>query len=366
MTDSHSCSPAASRLLYFDVTKHSRQSHHSGLKRVSGRLHDALRQVGGLQVHTVRWSVFRQCFLLTESSKPVTDGQPNDIFFTPEVFAFSERPFIRRWLKRFRGPTGRIFYDAIPFFHPEATWPKSVRRFPRMLRDLAVFDNVFYISGQSRKDALRAGIELGVSIPEGSLLTLGSDYREPCRDRDPGSSVTFLQVGILEPRKGQQELLEACEELWQGGFVFKLVLIGRTNPHFGLPLIERISELRSSGRDILHLSDADDEDLATWHSRADLLVSASRAEGFGLPVLEALWAGCPVLASRQPVCDLVKDGNGCIVMESVDKENLKRHLKRFLEQPEELRILRDQIIREGLPRWRDTARQLLEDFPCDT
>lgn len=365
MTGMDRCLPAKRRL-YFDVTRHSRQSHHSGLKRVSNRLQHALMEVGGHDVIPVKWSVFRRRYVCSGSGVAVNRSRPQDIFFTAEVFSLRERPFMRRWLSRFRGQTGRIFYDAIPFLHPDTTWPRSVRRFPAMLADLQAFNKVFYISAQARKDALSAGDKLGLPVPEGSILTLGSDYAAAACGHCAQPLTTFLQVGILEPRKGQDILLDACEELWRAGHVFKLVLLGRVNPHFGQPIVSRIRQLRSQGMDILHLPDADDSELAEWHRRAGLLVSPSLAEGFGLPVLEALWAGCPALASRQPACELLRDGAGCRIVDPVDSRILRRHLGHYLEHPEELDELRQQIDRATLPLWRETADQLLEGFPLAT
>ncbi len=359
------CPSQDERNVYYDVTKYSRQAHFSGLNRVSRRLREALAREGE-QVTPVRWSTARQCYVDTGTGSQIGQARDKDLFITPEVFSLSERPFMRRWMRRFEGTSACIFYDAIPFFHPESTWPKSVRRFPKLLADLAAYDKVFYISRKAAEDAKTAADNLGIQVPQGNLLVLGSDYRPGTLPDRAVSAVTFLHVGILEPRKQQSLLLDACARLWQEGFQFKVVFLGRVNPHFGKPIISRIKELQSSGRDLMHIPQASDEVLAQWHAQASLLVSPSVSEGFGLPVLEALWAGCPVVASRQPACEYISRGSGCVVLDPMNAGTLYQQLLDLLKDPESLHRMEAGIDRAKLPVWRDTALQLLKGISSAT
>ncbi len=351
-------------VLYYDNTKQLRQAHSSGLNRVSRRLMNALSKRDDIFLKPVKWSSLRRSYICIESGKPVGEGNPGEVFFSPEVFALSERRFSIKWMKKFRGKTACLFYDAIPHKNPDTTWPKSVRRFPKLLRDLSLYCHVFYISEQARLDALRAAEDLKLPKPEGSLLGLGCDYMDKPPERIPGDELVILQVGIVEPRKGQGILLQACEKLWDEGAVFKLVLLGRVNPHFGKPVLSKIREMIASGRNIIHKADAGDEDLAMWHGRANLQVSPSMAEGFGLPVVEALWAGCPVLSSAQPVLKSLSFSTGIQVLEEVTPEAVYRHLRSLILQPGILEQLAEKVDGSVLPTWSDTAEELSYAFRC--
>lgn len=350
------------RTLYFDITKARRQGHFSGLNRVSARLREAIASCGGISLVSVRWSVLRRGYVEVDSGRPVGTGGTGDAFFTPEVFALRERPFCRGWMERFKGRTGTLFYDAIPYFHPEITWPHSVRRFPRWYADLQAYDVVSFISSHSCEEARVVHEETGMPLAAGPVLPMGCDYRDNRPERIPAQDLTLVNIGIIEPRKGQDCLLKACESLWMDGFTFKLVFLGRVNPHYGKPLVERMRLLQQAGRPVIHEEQVDDDRLAHWHQRASLAVLPSRAEGFGLPVLEALWAGCPVLASSQPSLDTVPGQRGIRTLPEVDAGPLEEALRELLGDPDSLASLEEAIPADTLPTWKDAARQLLQQL----
>lgn len=110
----------------------------------------------------------------------------------------------------------------------------------------------------------------------------------------------FLMVGTIEPRKGHAVALQAFRKLWAAGSPARLLVIGRV----GWMVDDLMRDLRSSpelGRRLHVLTDAGDDDLAAAYAGATALLAASKVEGFGLPIAEALRAGLPVLASDIPV-----------------------------------------------------------------
>lgn len=353
------------RVLYVDTTKSSRQGHQSGLNRVSGSLLGELGSMEGLSCRPVRWSTRRRGYIEVATGRPVGNAEAGDAFFTPEVFALRERPFSRTWLKRFRGRRAVVFYDAIPFFYPQTTWPRSVRRFPRWFADLEAYDRVLFISGAARDSAREVSRRTGWKEPEGPVLRLGADYRlEPPEQSEGGArDPVLLSVGILEPRKGQQLLLDVCEGLWSRGQAFKLVLLGRVNPHFGKVLNREIKRLQALGRDLVHEAGAGDERLAYWHGQATLVVQPSRAEGFGLPVLEALWAGCPVACTRQPCLEVCGEAmEGLRVIDPLRAAPLREAIEAAIRESGPGQKRPGKAVREQLPTWRAAAEALVADL----
>jgi glycosyltransferase involved in cell wall biosynthesis len=100
----------------------------------------------------------------------------------------------------------------------------------------------------------------------------------------------FLFVGRLEPRKNLRLALEAFARL--GDPHVKLVVVGRND--FEAP--DTLARLNGDVN-VIHLQDVSDGELAALYAHARALIYPSLGEGWGIPVLEALGAGCPVIAS---------------------------------------------------------------------
>ncbi len=130
---------------------------------------------------------------------------------------------------------------------------------------------------------------------------LGGDFAPPARvGAPPIAPGYFLMVGTLEPRKGHQVALDAFERLWSAGKDVSLVIVGRPG-WLTEGLMERIRGHAELGRRLVWLDDADDAALEAAYRGAHALIAASEAEGFGLPLVEAMLRGVPVLASDIPV-----------------------------------------------------------------
>lgn len=108
----------------------------------------------------------------------------------------------------------------------------------------------------------------------------------------------ILFVGTLEPRKNVPMLLRAYERMWRETAVdVPLVIIGSK----GWLYDEVFATIEALGlRDqVRHLSGIFDEQLAHFYTAAGVLVTPSHYEGFGLPALEAMHCGCPVIVSNR-------------------------------------------------------------------
>jgi glycosyltransferase involved in cell wall biosynthesis len=102
----------------------------------------------------------------------------------------------------------------------------------------------------------------------------------------------ILSVASMDPRKNLTKLVEAYQMAGIGQEV-KLVLAGKTDPIFNIDLPEEIL-----ARSVGYVSD---EELSSLYENAAIFVCPSLYEGFGIPPLEAMALGCPVILSDIPV-----------------------------------------------------------------
>lgn len=189
-----------------------------------------------------------------------------------------------------------VVYDIIPVTHPHfIEQPESYRVWFDWA--MAASDRIVTISRYSRDEIVarwpdRAG--------DTFWFHLGGDFGAPAPARPPSPAPVFLMVGTMEPRKGHAEVLAALEILWSRGSPAELVILGRPG-WMTADLQRKVLSHPELGRRLRWLDDASDLQLAEHYARARALIVASRVEGFGLPVVEALSRGIPVLAADIPV-----------------------------------------------------------------
>src|SRR5262249_40144708 len=122
---------------------------------------------------------------------------------------------------------------------------------------------------------------------------IGAFERPPVRK-------TYLMVGTVEPRKNHAHVLSAFEQLWSAGADVNLAIVGKYSWN-STEFKERLRRHPCFGNRLFWFEDVRDGELEYCYRHAAALITASYAEGFNLPIVEALRAGCPVLASDIPV-----------------------------------------------------------------
>jgi glycosyltransferase involved in cell wall biosynthesis len=294
--------------------------------------------------------------------------EPEDWLVTAELFSEAECPGTWELLGARRCRLAAIFHDAIPLKHPQITWPQSVSRHPEYMKMLAGFDRVFAVSQASRDELIGFWSWQGVAVKaQVETIVLGADFL-PKRKMTPEASPpprteaelpSVLCVGIIEPRKNQLFLLGVCERLWASGLRFQLHLVGRVNPHFGAPIVERIKTLQRSWPYLKFHDAAEDELLAQLYATARVTVFPTLAEGCGLPLLESIWMGVPCLCSDLAVLRENTAGGGCETATLNDSVGWERALGRILTDNVYWGSLRAAALARTHPTWAATAAQLL-------
>lgn len=206
-----------------------------------------------------------------------------------------------------------VSYDLIPLTHPEYCDPEHVLTFQRYLpQAIAVADKFIGISQYARDEIYE---HVSANRPDRlpyigfDHFYLGADIPSPCSSSVKirkeladffGTPVpVFIVVSTIEPRKGHALLLETLERLWEQGLKARLCFIGRVGWCVD-SLIARLHDHAQFGNNLAVWHDISDEELVYAYCHARALVFPTVAEGFGLPLVEALQQGLPVIASDLP------------------------------------------------------------------
>lgn len=190
------------------------------------------------------------------------------------------------------------------------------------------------------------------------------DFREFKMNRDDllkkyQVSVPYiLFVGTLQPRKNIERLIEAFSLVKKKKEDLKLVIIGKKGWMFEEVLnAPKKYNVESS---IIFLDSVSDSDLSGFYENAEVFVLPSLYEGFGLPILEAMKLGCPVIASK--VSSLPEAGGDAALY--FDPKNVSDIEKKLLEVLEDT-VLREKMKEKGYVQvkkfsWEKAARETLE------
>ena len=218
---------------------------------------------------------------------------------------------------------------AIATFHDlfvmtgEYSTPEFRARFTAQARDAAGrADAVIAVSEFTRGQVVSL---LGVDAARVHVVHHGTrEFRDVGNTRGsapPNREKVILNVGAVQKRKNIARLVEAFETLEPG---WQLVLAG-SHGYGAAEILARIE--KSPARDRIRVTGyVSAEELAGWYARAAVFAFPSLDEGFGMPVLEAMAAGVPVITSNRSALPEVA-GDAALLVDPEDSEALGEGLR---------------------------------------
>jgi glycosyltransferase involved in cell wall biosynthesis len=261
----------------------------------------------------------------------------------------------------------RVFtvYDLIPIIHPEMSIPSSVRHFrPRVRHYTRRADLIVAISRATAADLTRH-----LDVPESKIAVIypgttalekaSSENIESTKVKYGISGEFILFVSRIDPRKNLPRLMKAFEVSGLHND-FELILVGPEGWY--------MEQFHSAYESLLckwrikWLRYVPDSDLAALYSAAALLVYPSLLEGFGLPILEAMSVGCPVLTSNLSSMPEVT-GEAALLIDPFEIDSIADGMKKLAMNSS----LRENLSRLGRDRvrlftWENTARQMIDVY----
>lgn len=213
---------------------------------------------------------------------------------------------VSRWLEQAR--LGGVFFvhDLIPLEYPEYNRPLEPARHRARLQTVSAHAREVLVNSQATRAALlRHFRESGLRNPPITVAPLGVEGRfagAATATGVPQPAVPyFVALGTIEPRKNHQLLLQVWRR-WiaeQGMAAARLVVLGRRGWE-NQAVFNALDRGAGLSGHVVECGGLSDAEVGAVLRGAAAVLSPSFAEGYGLPVAEALAAGTPVLASDIP------------------------------------------------------------------
>ncbi|MFS0772741.1 glycosyltransferase family 4 protein [Sphingomonas sp. 1P08PE] len=219
------------------------------------------------------------------------------------------------WLHRHALRAIYLIHDLIPILHPDHCRPRAVvRHTGRVDAALRHGSGIIVGSAAVARDLEDYAGRRRSSTPPVAISALAGATLDSTATRCSDLGDFFLCVGTIESRKNHLLLLRAWERLRErlGPSTPRLVIVGRWGTG-SEEFREALDRSGMSGNLIEVLDHCGDDELATMMATARAMLMPSLAEGFGLPMAEALRMGVPVIASDLPCFREVGQGIPCLL-----------------------------------------------------
>lgn len=241
------------------------------------------------------------------------------------------------------GIRSTMVHDLVPERFPHWVQGRTRRMHGAKYRNAArTCDLIFVNAEYTRGDVVEL---LGVPAERVVVAYPGVDGFSPDGERAELDRPYVLTVATLEPRKNLETLLAAR---LPDGHALAIAGAAGWGPQ---PPLDR--------PDVIRLGYVGDEELARLYRGAAVFVYPARFEGFGMPIVEAMASGVPVVASAHPSMDEAA-GDATIRADPESAEAISAGLEEALRR-------RDELVRRGLVhvegfRWAATGRTMLDAF----
>lgn len=272
---------------------------------------------------------------------------PFDIFL-PKVDLtifpnFATWPAVRSKLK------ATVVHDLTYLYHPDVVEEKNLAHLRRVVpRSIIKADFIITVS-----EAVKAEIVKEFSLaPEKCIVTTippDASYFEKntneIHEKYQLPTKKFIYfMGNLEPRKDLPTLITAyCQLPPAIKEEYSLVLAGG-NGWKTEKSRQAIKNAQAANENVIHVGFVDSKDTAAFYQQASLFVMPSIYEGFGMPILEAMAGGCPVVASDIPVLREA-GGDAAYYANPKDSTDFTKAIREVLLSPQ----LQQEMVAKGLP-----------------
>jgi len=269
------------------------------------------------------------------------------------------------WIARHRLRAVYLIHDLIPLTHPQFCRPGEEEKHRRRMENVLISGSgLIGNSGATVDEVAAFARSRELPMPPSIVAWISGHSTTDVRHPRFHSKPYFVTVGTIEGRKNHQLLLDVWRRLLVdlGDHTPELLIVGQRGWQ-AEGLLKQLDNLGQLQDYVRELGTCEDEELAAWISGARALLMPSFAEGFGLPVVEALRFRTPVIVSDLPVFREIV-GDIPTYVDPSDADSWKDWIQAFTgDTPERNRQLA-RMAEFRPPEWNEHFAKVEEWFNC--
>lgn len=308
--------------------------------------------------------------MISRERVELSDMAEGDVFFDLDAawMCRVKRSWLLPLLKKQGVKIVAHIYDIISITHPQYCLERGVYNFMDFIGAHLLYADDIIVNAQATVDELqKLSQRLKISLPICHVIPLGTDFtkQEIVVEEQVPKQVAqavqarpyILMVGTIEPRKNHKLLLEAYDKgLKEMGY--NIIMAG----YMGWNMEEfeqRLEHHPDFASRIFHFEGLDDRAITFLYQHAKFLAFCSYTEGFGLPIIEAIQRGTPVLAADVPVLREV-GRDYCVWFEQDNAEELCKKIEKYTTELEEYISWKHKLREYPFAKWEAVSKQMYD------
>lgn len=280
--------------------------------------------------------------------------------FIGEVDIFHSSDWTQPPIKSLKTKKITTVHDMIPYLFPSSVHPKIIRSHKRRLERVKREVDLILADSETTKDDIVKFLQIEPEKIKVVYLAPSEEFRPQDEEKIKEALEKYkikkpyiLSVATQEPRKNIQKLMDVFEKIVSERPQFHLVLTGKYGWGPGL----------RSPENVIWTGYIPEEDLISLYSGCRVFTYPSLYEGFGLPILEAMACGAPVVTSNNSsMAEIAKDA--AILVDPRSDGQIKKAIEMILDLNMEnyQKMVRASLDRARRYTWAKTAKETLKAY----
>lgn len=253
-----------------------------------------------------------------------------DLFFSPAHYAPRFCPV----------PTVVTIHDLSYFYYPDEFLKKDLYQLQHWTQySIKKASKIIAVSQTTKKDLMKF-----YHLPSEKIEVIYNGFQQSTTNHTTiGSKPYILYIGTIQPRKNLATLINAFRLLIKDKPEYSLVIVGKKGWLYE-KIFYQVKTLNLQKK--VHFTGyVSDEEKAGLYTHASIFILPSLYEGFGIPLLEAMSFGCPVIASHASSLSEIGD-DACLYFDPNNPKELKEKMTQVIEN----NTLRKELVKRGKKR----------------